>query len=84
MSDDEDDFIDEVEEDDKDNYAGGSDAEDPPEDFRDIYSANRQKSYQVLEMNEIIGESKKIVKETTDVLGLPSQVAAVALLRHFG
>jgi ariadne-1 len=84
MSDDEDDFVDEVEDDDKDNHGGNSDAEDPPEDFRDIYSANRQKSYQVLEMNEIIGESKKIVKETTDVLGLPSQVAAVALLRHFG
>ena len=44
---------------------------------------SRQKSYLVIEYEEIVGESKKILKEVMDLLSLPSQAAAVALLRHF-
>ena len=44
----------------------------------------RQKSYQVMAEADVINESSKLIKEAMDVLGLPSQAAAVALLRHFG
>lgn len=44
----------------------------------------RQKSYQVMAESDVISESSKLIKEAMDVLGLPSQAAAVALLRHFG
>ncbi len=90
MSDEEAEMFDEQEvvDDDDDVGAAGSDAELENEDTHPSWKSSvhvgRQKSYQVLEMNEIVGESKKLIKEVADVLSLPSQVAAVALLRHFG
>jgi len=89
-SDNEDELFDdqEVVDDDEEAVAAGSDNdlenEDTQPSWKTSVHVGRQKSYQVLEMNEIVGESKKLIKEVTDVLSLPSQVAAVALLRHFG
>jgi ariadne-1 len=89
-SDNEDELFDDQEalDDDDDGGAAGSDNDLENEEanaaWKTAAHVGRQKSYQVLEMNEIVGESKKLIKEVTDVLSLPSQVAAVALLRHFG
>ncbi len=80
MSDDEFDMDDELDQ--EDMNASDEDAGLVAEDTKHYLA--RQKSYQVMAESDVIGESTKLIKEAMDVLGLPSQAAAVALLRHFG
>lgn len=84
MSDDDLDYVsDEVEAPLEDDNLDPDEMIDTNEDFK-APSLTRQKSYQVYEMDEILTESRKLIRETMDVLGIPSQAAAILLLRSFG
>ncbi|KAM9998601.1 hypothetical protein ACTFIY_008264 [Dictyostelium cf. discoideum] len=49
---------------------------------RSLGKLTRQKSFEVLNKDDLFSESHKIIKEVKDVLSIPSEAAVSTLLRH--